>query len=211
MPGWAAQRMSELAVGDSGGLLQPTPLAALIAADAIDVELAALVWLLAEQGVPLVVASRDGEQARRFRSAIGALLPEDRRTADMALTGGTFVADSFQEVLRLSGALPEGPNGEVADSARDLGIVHIVRDGRVRVAHYVRPVERDGAGHLQRRPPAILSATGGEGAGPVDHYYWAFTEELATRAGMDRDEFEDEHRRRTARLAAVPAASAGEH
>lgn len=183
---------------------------ALIGVGAIDVELAALVWLLAERGVPLVVASRNGEAARRLRSAIGALLPDDRRAADMALSGGTFVADSFEEVLRLSGALPEGPNGELADSARELGVVLVVREGRVRVAHYVRPVERDGAGHIQRRPPAILSASGA-GDGPVDHFFWAFTDELARRAGMDRDEFDDEHRRRTARLAAVPAARSGEH
>ena len=189
----------------------PAPLAALIAAKVIDVELAALVWLMTENGVPLVVAARDGDAARGLRSAIGALLPDDRRASDMALSGGTFVADSFEEVLRTSGALPEGPNGEVADSARDLGIVLVMRDGNVRAAHYVRPVERDGAGHIQRRPPAILSASATEGDGPVDQFYWAFTDELAKRAGMDRDEFDDEHRRRVARLAALPAAGSAEH
>jgi hypothetical protein len=199
--------MSEHAPGGSSP--EQTPLAGLIAAEVIDVELAALVWLLAEHGVPLVVAARDVEQARWLRAAISALLPDDRRAADIALSGGTFVADSFEEVLRVSGGLPEGPNGEVADSARDLGVVLVMRDGRVRVAHYVRPVERDGAGHIQRRPPAILSASSDDGS--VDSFYWAFIDELATRAGMERDEFDDEHRRRIARLAAVPAASAGEH
>ncbi len=200
--------MSDPAAGsDPPGQL---PLAGLIAADVIDAELAALVWLLAENGVPLIVASRDAQQARLLRSAIGALLPDERRAADMALSGGTFVADSFEEILRLTGALPDGPNGEVADSARDLGVVLVMRDGKVRVAHYVRPVERDGAGHIQRRPPAILSAYG-EGERRIDHFYWAFTEELATRSGMGRDEFDEEHRRRTARLGAVPAVSSSEH
>ena len=30
-------------------------------------------------------------------------------------------------------------------------------------------------------------------SGALDHFYWAFTEELATRAGMTRASFEDEH------------------
>ena len=82
---------------------------------------------------------------------------------------------------------------------RDLGIVLVMRDGRVVAAHYVRPVERDAAGHLQRRPPALLAAWSADAPAP-DHYYWAITDELATRAGMERDEFEDEHRRRRERL-----------
>ena len=201
--------MSERPGPVGGAEARPTPLAGLIAAEVIDADLAALVWLLTEHGVPLVVASRDAEAARRLRSSIGALMPEDRRAADLAMSGGTFVADSFEEVLRLSGGLPDGPNSGVADSARDLGVVLVMRDGRVRVAHYVRPVERDGAGHIQRRPPAILSAAGENG--PADRFYWAFTDELATRAGMQRADFEDEHARRSARLSAQPAASAEEH
>ena len=188
---------------------RPTPIAGLIAAEVIEADLAALVWLLTEHGVPLVVASRDVEAARRLRSSIGALLPADRGAADLAMSGGTFVADSFEEVLRLSGGLPDGPNSGVADSARELGVVLVMRDGRVRVAHYVRPVERDGAGHVQRRPPAILSASDAGGHG--DRFYWAFTDELATRAGMQRADFEEEHERRTARLSAQPTAAAGEH
>ena len=31
-------------------------------------------------------------------------------------------------------------------------------------------------------------------SGRLDHFYWAFTEELATRAGITRGEFEDAQR-----------------
>ena len=97
---------------------------------------------------------------------------------------------------------------EIADEVRDLGIVLVLRDGRVVAAHYVRPVERDGAGHLQRRPPALLAAWSPDAAAP-DHFYWAITDELATRAGMERDEFEDEHRRRRERLVNLVPRPAG--
>lgn len=203
-----SERVSERAA--TGGA---TPLSSLIAADVIDVELAALVWLLAENGVPLLVASRDATAAQVLRQAIAAVVPIDRHAADLALRGGTFVADSFEEVLRLTGALPGGPNAAVEDSARDLGVVLVLRGGRVRVAHYLRPVERDAAGHIQRRPPAILAAIPGDDdpQRPADHFHWAFSDELATRAGMSRDEFETELDARRARLSIAASGAAAEH
>jgi hypothetical protein len=62
--------------------------------------------------------------------------------------------------------------------------------------------------HLQRRPPALLAAWSADAAAP-DHYYWAITHELATRAGMERDEFEAEHRRRRERLGNLVPKPAG--
>jgi hypothetical protein len=70
-------------------------------------------------------------------------------------------------------------------------LVLIVRDGKLAVAHYVRPVERDAAGHLQRRPPAVLAARDPR-SGVLDQFYWAYTDELASRAGISRHELEDE-------------------
>ncbi|HYI21843.1 MAG TPA: hypothetical protein VEX62_04320, partial [Candidatus Limnocylindrales bacterium] len=160
----------------------PTPaLAAQLAGGALDPDLVALVWMLAESGVPLTVAATDATAARELRNGICALLPADHHAADLALAGGTVVAGSLEDVLRvLGGRRPTGHDessheshgesgqGEIADEARDLGIVLVLRDGRVAAAHYVRPVERDGAGHLQRRPPALLAAWSADAPAP-DH------------------------------------------
>jgi hypothetical protein len=105
-----------------------------------------------------------------------------------------MLADSFEGVLRLLG-------GEAAlnDATRDLGLV-LIHDGRrVTSAHYVRPVERDGAGHLQRRPPAVLAAWN-ERANAFDDFSWGITDELAERAGLSRKELEDERDLRRDRL-----------
>jgi hypothetical protein len=56
-------------------------------------------------------------------------------------------------------------------------------------------VERDGAGHLQRRPPALLSARNSE-TGRLDHFSWAINDELATRVEMDAADFERAHAQR---------------
>ncbi len=177
-------------------------LTALIADGMLDAELAALAWLLAESGVPLVVASRDAQAGETLRRAIEGLLPPDRRTADVAMAGGVVRGESLEDVLRLLG----GASGEaLPDAARDLGVVVVLRAGHVHAAHYVRPVERDGAGHLQRRPPALLSAWDGS-AGRLDHFYWGMSDELATRAGVERAAFEEAHRLRTLLLAELAAA-----
>ncbi len=90
-----------------------------------------------------------------------------------------MLAGSLEDVLRVLGG-----SSEISDDTRDLGVVLVFKDGRLSVAHYVRPIERDAAGHLQHRPPAVLSARD-RTSGVLDHFYWAFTEELATRAGHD--------------------------
>ncbi len=178
-----------------------TALTALISDGVLDAELAALVWLLAESGVPLVVAARDARAAETLRGAIEGLLPSERRTAEVTLAGGVVLGESLEEVVRLHGGRP---GEDVPDAARDLGMVVVLREGRVHAAHYVRPVERDGAGHLQRRPPALLSAWDGS-AGRFDHFYWAASDELAIRAGTTRAAFEDAHRLRTLLLAELSA------
>ena len=149
---------------------------AAIAHGVLDAELAGLLWVLTDNGVPLVVASRLPEAATELHDAF-------------TNGGGVLVADSLEEVLRLSGA----PFGTIPDELRDLGIVLIVGEtggwARVLAAHYVRRLERDAGGHLQRRPPAVLAAWDGRD-NRLEHFWWAITAELADHAGLDADELE---------------------
>jgi len=155
---------------------------------------AALVLVLAEHGVPLVIASTDRAAAEDLRRAFIDQVRVAQPARD-SVSGGVVLAGSLEDVLRVLG----GEN-EITDDTRDLGVVLIVRDGQLAVAHYVRPVERDAAGHLQRRPPAVLSARD-KASGVLDTFYWAYTDELATRAGISRHELEDERDARARGLA----------
>ncbi len=107
---------------------------------------------------------------------------------------------------------------DVPDEARDLGVVLILGQPgepgepseagepgddeapaesskpQIVRAHYVRPIERDQAGHLQRRPPTLLSAADETGA--LDHFFWAINDELSMRTEMGSADFEREHARR---------------
>lgn len=168
----------------------------------LDADLAALLWLLAEHGVPLVAVAPDPASAERVRSAVAALLAAESMTGDGSIAGGVVHGRSLDDVLGLSGG---GPVGTVPDDARDLGVVAVIRDGRVAAVHYVRPVERDGAGHLQRRPPALL-ADWNEGAAVHDHFWWGITDELALRCSMTRADFEIAHSSRSRLLADLAAA-----
>ncbi len=76
---------------------------------------------------------------------------------------------------------------------------------RAGACHYVRPLELDAAGHLQRRPPAVL-ATWDPHHDQLEHFEWGVTAELAMRVGLARDEFEKEHVARTRIMAALVAA-----
>lgn len=182
-------------------------LTALVAGGALDAELAALLWLLAEHGVPLVVAGPSAAGGAELRSAIAELTTTDHRLADQRLAGRSISgASTLAEVLSLAGGAHAT---EIPDSARELGVVVIV-DGerpvaRVASAHYIRPVERDAHGHAQRRPPAVLSARDGEKS-RLDHFWWAIIDELATRARLDPAAFTRLHRARTALLAELAAA-----
>ena len=168
----------------------------LVALGELNADLAALLWLLAEHGLPLTVASPDRGAAERTRGAIVAAAGTGR-AARLAPAGGVVLADSLEGVLRALGG-----DAALNDATRELGLV-VVHDGRrVRSAHYVRPVERDGAGHIQRRPPAVLGDWN-ERSGRFDDFWWAVTNELATRIAMTRTDLEDELDRRRLQLAGV--------
>ena len=183
------------------------PLTSLIADGALDADLAALLWLLSERGVPLVVASSSASAAEGVRAAIAELVTGERRLADQQLAGRAIAGrSSLEEVLEIEAP---GRADAISDRARDLGVVVIVDGGeppaRVTSAHYVRPVERDAHGHAQRRPPAILSAHE-TATGRLDHFWWAITDELATRARLEAEEFDAAHRRRARLLVDLTSA-----
>jgi len=179
----------------------PTTIAGAIVGGIVDAELAALVWLLVEGGLPLVVAGPSTDDAGRLRELLTGA-GGSRRAADVA--GGVLVADSLAEMLRRAGAA-----GDLPDDLRDMGVVVVARrlppfGLRLTSAHYVRPVERDGAGHLQRRPPALLCAWS-EATDTYDHFWWGITAELAERAGRPLAEFSAEHARHAQTLGGLAA------
>jgi hypothetical protein len=179
----------------------------------LDPELAALLWLLADAHAPIVVmVTGDPAPAVEVRAAIEALSRNVPVTVDGAMPGGVMRGASLEDALAAPGMRVamdthdhehgrEDDNAtSVPDEARELGVVLILGEpdqaGRSVIvrAHYVRPIERDQAGHFQRRPPALLSAADDKGG--LDHFFWAINDELATRTEMDSADFEREHARR---------------
>jgi hypothetical protein len=129
-------------------------------------------------------------------------------------------ADSLSDVFEL---LTPPPVELSEDEIRRLGVVLILRrllvrgEGEVRgldeegtirrvvAAHYLRPAERDGEGHVQRRPPVALAAWDPDGDA-FDRYSWGAAPELALRVGRSQAELERELALRTAFLGEVTAA-----
>ncbi|MFI5226105.1 MAG: hypothetical protein ACHQ3P_05470 [Candidatus Limnocylindrales bacterium] len=121
--------------------------------------------------------------------------------------GATIHAESLEEVFELLG----GPEvGLTDDELSRLGVVLILRvvrapsDGRpvrrVVAAHYVRPVARDAAGHVQRLGPAVLATWDGR-ADRFEDFAWGVVPELAERVGRKAGDFETERDRRAGYLA----------
>ena len=186
----------------------------------LDPELAALLWMLADAHVPIVaMVSDDPAPAIEVRAAIEALTRAGPATADGAMPGGVLRGASLEDALASPGLrIASDPHdhdhdhgADLPDEARELGVViilgkpaHATGGSVVLRAHYVRPIERDQAGHFQRRPPALLSAVGESGA--LDHFFWAINDELAARAEMSAADFEREHARRAVVLRDLVAA-----
>ena len=114
----------------------------------LDADLAALVVVLAEHGVPLVVASLDRDVAEKMRRAFTEQVRAAQPSRD-SVGGGVVLGGSLEEVLRVLGA-----GGEITDDTRDLGVVLVVRDGKLAVAHYVR------ASRTRRRRASAAQAAG---------------------------------------------------
>jgi hypothetical protein len=121
---------------------------------------------------------------------------------------GTLHAESLREVMA---ELEAPPVSLGEDEVRRLGVVLIIRAfgrppiRRVVAAHYLRPLERDGQGHLQRRPPAVL-ATWDPETDTLDHFSWGLGPELAPRIGMTQADFEEAQAARARHLTDLVAA-----
>ena len=169
---------------------------------------------MAESGTSLVVAAGDAADADELRKGVADLVVSNVGLADAAVPGRALGgAGSLEDVIRVASrdAGDNQPESDLPDAARELGVVVIVgrpgQGARARVvsAHYVRPIERDGAGHIQRRPPGLLAAWN-DAASRLDHFDWGIADELATRARMEWRAFERLHARRTRLIADLAAA-----
>jgi hypothetical protein len=200
---------------------EPPSIVELIARGTLDAELAALVWLLVEGGVPLVVAApaeRLGAAAELLRGILASVRPDAeapelaeplnttraRRLVRGTRAGGIVAASSLEEVFAALGAapLPLAP-----EELTFLGCVLVLGPttsaaggsrGRLRViaAHYVRPLARDAHGHPQRLGPAVL-ATWDAVEGHYEHFAWGVLPEIAARLGVRAGDLEaDVHHRR---------------
>ncbi len=111
--------------------------------------------------------------------------------------------DRLEDVL---GALAAPPVAAIDDELTRLGVVLALAPGRaggtprVAAAHYLRPVVRDGHGHVQRRAPAVL-ATWDPRTDAFEDFSWGISDELAGRLGLSAIELERAQARGRARLA----------
>lgn len=177
-----------------------TTVPAEVHAGVLDADMSSLLWLLLDAGVPLNVVGPPGSGRRALRAALVEL------AGTHEVPGAVHDAASLDELLRPSGAAGHA----TGDQSRTLGAVVVLgndADGQRRVvaAHYVRPVERDAEGHLQRRPPAVLYAWD-ETSRRWQDFGWGIVPELAARGGMSVADFERRQQERAAFLAGLAAA-----
>ena len=215
----------------------PPSIVDLVAEGIIDAELAALAWLLTEGGVPLTVTGTASLTDRtRVAQAVLALPPDTSwvlvdadlerpglATLGARIRGGVRVGITLEAVdLRAAfERLSAAPDGLPEDAVRRLGVVLVLGrvlsteigpiDEHLRVvaAHYLRPIERDVAGHVQRRPPAVL-ATWSEAAAGFDHFAWGLTPELADLVDRTQASFEELQASRAAAIRNLTAAHPGD-
>jgi hypothetical protein len=150
----------------------------------LDAELAALLWLLVEGGVPVHVASSDAAPAASLAEALRPLARDPG-----AVSSGR--GDALEEVLRQP--VPLRPA---------TGAVAIVREGRVVAAHVQRPPLRDAGGHVRPQGPGVL-ATWDPALGAWEHFAWGVTPELADATGRRAGDFEIDLERRKEFLSAL--------
>lgn len=194
----------------------------------MDAELMALLWLLGEGGLPVTVI---GDAPAADRSALAAAcvaLPPTRpwvvidadaeaptaeRLAALLQGGVGFAMTLASPDLKTMLVAPGPLDGLPDDGLRRLGIVlvaHRSSNGlRCRSVHYLRPSERDGQGHIQRRPPAVLAALD-EDQDRYEHYAWGITPELADRLDRSQADLEERHHDRRVFLEDLAAESDAE-
>ncbi len=164
----------------------------------LDSELAALLWLLLETGLPLVVSGRPPAARDALAVALEQLAEADD-TGNGEARRQLWLLDE-ESLADVFASLSAPPTAFSDDQLRGLGLVLIVgapegAGRRLLAAHYVRPPERDAAGHVQRRPPGLLAAWDGS-QDRLEHYAWGIMPELADRAGRPPADFDEDHHRR---------------
>jgi hypothetical protein len=178
-------------------------LADLVRDGVLDAELAGLLAVLVDRGLPLVVAG-PGAPARTLLATLrdGETVtladpgdPDPRTTARALLhrAGEGLPTIAVIDAASLEGLyarLRAAPIGLTDDDLTGLGIVVVLGEGdRVAAAHWVRPLARDVHGHLQRLGPAVLAARDSR-TGQLEHYAWGVIPELAIRLGTTAVELE---------------------
>jgi hypothetical protein len=154
----------------------------------MDAQLAALLWLLGDGGVPIHVAGRDAGAREAAAHALRSLA----RGADTVTDGP---GEALEDVLRQP--VPLRPA---------TGVVLILDTAsRVVAAHLQRPPLRDGAGHVRPQGPAVL-ATWDERLGGWEDFAWGVIPELADAVSRRAGDFEIEQDRRRAYLEGLVAA-----
>ena len=147
-------------------------LTGLVANGVVDAELAALLWLLVEGGVPLVVGGEDAASRAEVGAAVLGVDPSrpwvvldveahppalDDLAGLLRAGDGVGLSVAGPDLAAIIGRLERPPASLPDDAVRRLGTVLVVSrtdvGPRVAAAHYLRPTERDGGGHLQRRSP----------------------------------------------------------
>jgi hypothetical protein len=112
------------------------------------------------------------------------------RAADLRLTDDEL---TFLGVVLILRTVPgEGDPGTPASEPME----------RVVAAHYVRPLARDPAGHIQRPAPAVL-ATWEPRSDAFEHFAWGIAADLAGRAGIRPGDLDPELERRRSYLAGL--------
>lgn len=172
---------------------------ALLRGRQLDAEAAALLWLLAEGGLPLTVASVGPEAERdEVAAALGDLVPASG-PRPIAVRG-----DAIEDVLARVARRPLPLLGGVSAPTPEArpGAVLILRGGRLVALHLVRPPLRDAGGHVQKQRPAVL-ATYDPSNDDWDHFAWGIGPELAELAGIRPGDLEPELARRAEYLGAL--------
>ncbi|CAN5835985.1 hypothetical protein BH24CHL6_BH24CHL6_15560 [soil metagenome] len=181
----------------------------LISERVLDSELAALLWVLLDSALPLVVSGPPASRPVELAAALDQLVAAGgRRNGHADRQVWLLDEDSLEAVFRHFSAAPLSLD---PDQLRSLGLVLILRQAgggkgrRLVAAHYIRPVERDAAGHLQRRPPALLAAHD-SAQDRLEHFSWALTAELADRLSMGVAAFEAAYEQRSQLLTGLVGA-----
>jgi hypothetical protein len=134
----------------------------------IDAELAALLWFLAGNRVPVHVVPLRGELA----AAVRELSPDPALVTDGP-------GSSVEEVLRQPVPLRPATGAVVVTDDR----------GRVLAAHLLRPPLRDGAGHVRPQGPGVLAARV-ESEDRLEHFAWGVMPEIAVELGQRAGDIE---------------------